>query len=131
MDDVATGGTREEVDRMAGVCIGGRNKFETNGTLSQILSEGSLKLKAVVTSGEQNMEKIAKLGKFVLGLGWDPSLDIISIDVRESECLKSILSTNNLSETHFTPRILLGIINCPHDVLGLVSPITIQAMVAY
>ena len=131
VDDVATGGTNEEVNRMAGVCVGGDNKFETDGTLSKILSEGSLKLKAVVTSGEQDIEKIAKLGKFVLGMGWDPSLDIVSIDIRESESLISILNMNSIADTLITPRILLGIINRPHDVLGLISPITIQAMIAY
>ena len=76
------GGTNEEqVDRMAGVCVGGNNKFETDGTLSKILSGGSLKQKAVVTSGKQDLEKIQKLGKFVLVMGWDPSLDIVSIDI--------------------------------------------------
>ena len=45
------------------------NKFETSGTLAQILSKGALKLKVVVTSGEQDEQKIEKLGNSVLGLG--------------------------------------------------------------
>ena len=36
-----------------------------------------------------------------------------------------------VSDAVITPRILLGIVNRPHDVLGLISPITIRAMVAY
>ena len=56
-----------------GYLVGGSNKFEIDETLSKILSEGSLTLKAIVTSGEQDKEKIAKLGKFVLGIRWDPT----------------------------------------------------------
>ena len=37
VDDVATGGMNDEVDRMAGVYVGGNNEFETDSTLSKIL----------------------------------------------------------------------------------------------
>ena len=131
VDDVATGGSCEEVDRMVGKCVGGMNKFETDGTLSQILSYGSLKLKAVVTSGEVDEEKISKLGRLVLGTGWDPTLDLINVDIRETDVLRRVLDAVDISEIKITPRILLGIINRPHDILGLVMPITIRAMVAY
>ena len=131
VDDIATGGSHEEVDRMVGRCIGGTNKFETDGTLSQILANGSLKLKAVVTSGDHDEEKINKLGRLVLGTGWNPTLDRISIEIRETEVLRNVLEANDVSEVKLTPRILLGIINKPHDILGLIMPITIRAMAAY
>ena len=38
---------------------------------------------------------------------------------------------NSNADTLITPHIILGIINRPHDVLGLILPITIQAMVVY
>ena len=131
VDDVTSGGSLEEVNRMAGSCVDENNRFETDGTLSKILAQGSLRLKAVVTSGEQDKEKIAKLGKLVLGIGWNPTVDHIWVDIRETEQLKLILNAANLVDVTITPRILLGIINKPHDVLGLISPITIRAMVAY
>ena len=105
-DDIATGGSAEEVKQMAGNCVGGISKFETDGTLSQILAQGSLRLKAVVTSGEQDLEKIMKLGKFVLGIGWNPTIDFIIIDTRQSDLLRDILTTNNVSLVILTLRIL-------------------------
>ena len=131
VDDIATGGSAEEVKQMAGNCVGGISKFETDGTLSQILAQGSLRLKAVVTSGEQDLKKIMKLGKFVLGIGWNPTIDLIIIDTRQSDLLRDILTTDNVSLVILTLRILLGIINKPHDLLGLATPIIIRAMVAY
>ena len=104
VNDVATGGSREEVDRMVGKCVGGTNKFETNGTLSQILSNGSLKLKAIVTSGETDKEKISKLGSFVLGTGWDPTLDQTYVDVCKSDALREVLDYADIIEFKMTPR---------------------------
>ena len=45
--------------------------------------------------------------------------------------LTDILNAESMHDVTLTPRILLSIINKPHDVLGLISPITIRAMVAY
>ena len=49
VDDIATGGSPSQVKRMAGKRQSSQNKFQTNGTLPAILSEGALYLKAVVT----------------------------------------------------------------------------------
>ena len=76
VDDIATGGSAQEVQVMSGECVNPHDKFETNGTLSQILSKGTLKLKAIVTSEEKDTEKINKLG-YVLGVKWDSPLDRI------------------------------------------------------
>jgi len=53
--------------------------FGSDGTLSKILSNGSLNFKVILTSGEENTKKIDKLGNAVLGYGWDPKEDTIKI----------------------------------------------------
>ena len=131
VDDVATGGSPMEVQRIVGERVNPDNKFETNGTLSTILLHGSLNLKAVVASGEKDPEVLNKLGNSVLGISWDATHDSISIDMGSSPTLTAILHTENANEVSMTMRKLLRIINKPHDILGLVSPITIRAMVAY
>ena len=131
VDDLATGGSDSEVQRMIGDDgSSSENKFETNGTLSQILSNGSLKLKAIVSSGETDIEKINKLGRSVLGITWNPTADVISIDLRQGEALEQLLETE-VSIISLTKRILLAICNRPHDLLGLIMPIVIRLMVAY
>ena len=131
VDDIATGGSPEEVQKMMGNCVSSKNKFETNGTLSQILSNGSLKLKAIVSSGEEDDDKINKLGRSVLGIAWDPTADTININLRQNDTLAKIFNASDITDVSITKRILLGIINKPHDLLGLLSPITIRLMVAY
>ena len=131
VDDITTGGTPSEVDKMAGKRSNTENKFKTDGTLPAILSKGNLNLKAVVTSGETDREVLDKLGNSVLGIKWEAGLDLISIEIESSSVLAPILSVTKVEEVSLTMRKLLKIINKPHDVLGLVSPITIQAMVAY
>ena len=54
-----------------------------------------------------------------------------SIEMESSSVLDKIISAANIEEVSLTMRIILKIINKPHDVLGLISPITIRAMVAY
>jgi hypothetical protein len=123
VDDLATGGSLVEVQRIVGERVNPENKFETNGTLSTILSHGSLNLKAVVASGEKDPEVLNKLGNSVLGISWDATHDFISIDMGSSPTLTAILHTDNAAEVSMTMRELLRIINKPHDILGLVSPI--------
>ena len=82
MDDLATGGSKDDIKRLKGNV---NEKFETSGTLAQILNKGSLKLKVVVTSGEQEKQKVEKLGNSVLGLGWDPVSDVIEVDARGNQ----------------------------------------------
>ena len=133
VDDIATGGSPSEVRRMAGELINSDSKtnFETNGTLSKILSNGNLFLKAVVTSGETNTDVVEKLGKYVLGVKWEPRSDLISIEMYTSVILEMLLNADDYEKIILTLRVILGIVNKPHDLLGLVSPITIRAMVGY
>ena len=128
VDDLATGGCSSVVERMEG---DSNLKFETNGTLFQILSNGSLKLKVVVTSGEQDTEKINWLGNSVLGIGWDPTADIIEIDVSGSNSINIPSEVLDPAKKLVTKRVILGIVNKPYDLLGLVSPITIRLRVEY
>ena len=107
------------------------NNFETNGTLSQIFSKGNLNLKAVVVSGEDNQNVINKLGKYVLGVKWLSASDLISIEMYSQAVIDELLNTDSLDTVILTLRTILDIVNKPHDLLGLVTPITIRAMVAY
>ena len=115
---------------MAGVCSSTTDAFETDGTLSQIFSNGSLKLKAIVTSGEKDIDKLDKLGRYVLGITWDATAGTIAIDLRQTAKFFALLDSRDLDDILITMRILLGIINKPHDLLGLITPIIIRLMVA-
>ena len=106
------------------------NKFETTGTLAQILSKGALKLKVVVTSGEQDEQKIEKLGNSVLGLGWDPVDDTIEVYACGNDT-DLLYDLSDPSKLNLTKRETLGIVNKPYDLLGLISPITIRLKCAY
>ena len=76
-----------------------------------------------MTYGEDNSAKSHKLGKSILGHGWDPKNDTISIGSRPKDFLIAIhKGTDGLPSVLFTPRILFGIVNKPHDLLGLMSP---------
>ena len=61
----------------------------------------------------------------------DPKPDMISIEMESSNTLETTLSATNVQDVSLTMRKMLKIINKPHDILGLVSPVTILAMVAY
>ena len=124
VDDLATGGSSTSVQRFKGNEL---DDYKTDGTVSQILGRGSLNLKAIVTSGEDDAEKVDRLGSHILGLGWDPERDIISVDMRGNKSTTNI----ELDNIILTKRVILGIINKTYDLLGLLSPITIQLKVAY
>jgi hypothetical protein len=95
VDDLTSGGTSEEVSRFIGQ---EHEDFQCDGTLPTIMSKGSLRLKAIVISGETNQKKIDKLGGKVLGLGWDPLVDTIGIDLSVS------LKTKNKMKISLTAR---------------------------
>ena len=125
------GGSEKEVTKIIGVPFRGDNKFETNGTLTQILSHGSFRLKAIVRSGESDSDIIEKVGGSALGTIWNPTTDVIFINLRLSDYVLKLINTVSAGKISLTRRIILGIINKPHDLLGLISPISIRLMVAY
>ena len=68
MDDGVTGGRTADVNRMKGI----RNDDGVySGTMSQILSKGNLKVKAMISSYEKNKSAIDLMGSKVLGYHWD------------------------------------------------------------
>ena len=131
VDDITTGGSEKEVSKMIGDPVCGDKKFERNGTLTQILSHGSLRLKAIVRSGETDTEIIDKVGGSALGTIWNPTTDIIFINLRLSDYVDKLINSVDVNNISLTRRIILGIINKPHDLLGLISPITIRLMASY
>ena len=73
-----------------------------------------------MTSGEENAQKVDKLGNSVLGLGWDPVNDIIKVDAHGN----AVDLPYDLSDPYklsLTKRETLGIINKPYDLFGLIS----------
>jgi hypothetical protein len=69
VDDLASGGTPDQVSRVIG---DEREEFQCDGTIPTILANGSFRLKVIVSSGEADSrklsQKLAKLGKEVLEL---------------------------------------------------------------
>ena len=136
VDDFASGGTQEQVDRFVGKDIG---NLKCDGTVPTILSQGSLQLKVIVTSGETNPEKLAKLGKSVLGLGWSPPVETISINLNNVNILRKndhskpeiVNDLSLIRHDDLTPSNLLGIINGIFDPPGLAAPITTRLKVAF
>ena len=138
VDDFASGGNRTQVTRFVGNEI---KDFQCDGTLPTILSKSSLRLKVIVTSGETNEQKIAKLGGKVLGIEWNPSLDKISIafkvslatdkNIRNNKLTLSPHSLETFDKNLLNARNLLGIVNGVYDPLGLVAPITARLRVAF
>ena len=123
VDDIASGGTPEQVSRFVGEETGGKY----DGTVPEILSRGALNLKVIVTSGETSKEKLEKLGNTVLGIGWDAPSDTICINFMNS--LKHPIAT--LIEGPLSLRLCLSIVNSIYDPLGLVTPITVRLKVAF
>ena len=89
VDDLSTGGTPGEVDRFMGKET---SDLQQDGSIPQILSKGSLKLKVMVSSGESNLEKLEKIGSKILGVGWNPINDNLNFN------FERIISKQNRKE---------------------------------
>ena len=68
MDDRASGGNKEEVDRMVG-------SQSNPGTIAQILSLGGFTAKAYVVGGQCTEEEAETLGGKFLTISYDPHTD--------------------------------------------------------
>ena len=76
VDDGVSGGNEQQVRRF----IGNKNSDGTfNGTISQILGKGGFKLKAIMKSGEQDLEQIEKLGTTIFGYVWNSVTDEMGV----------------------------------------------------
>ena len=129
VDDGATGGDPEQVQRFRGnKGVDGRY----DGTIPQILSLGGLDIKAMMVSGEEDVEAIDKLGKKVLGIDYDVGKDEFQFPLqvqvhpkkRGVRAGKPITFENlsDLDSIKFTPRILTGLVNSFYDPLSLMCP---------
>ena len=63
---------------MVGDCNEVDGELYYTGTVSQILTQGSLRVKCMVRSGETNETAIRKVGGMMLGHHWDAVIDQIS-----------------------------------------------------
>ena len=131
----ASGGTPTEVSRLM---ENEHENFQCDGTLSTIMSKGSVRLKAIVKSGETNQGKINKIGGKVLGLVWNPSEYTVNVDLsvtlktaNNEKILLSPESVLSIETNLFTRRNLLSVVNGVYDPLGLVAPITIRLRAAF
>ena len=65
VDDVAGGGSEEDVKRMRGdLVVEQDGKLTFTGTVSQILDLASFRPKAIICSGETDERILSKLGKY-------------------------------------------------------------------
>ena len=109
MNDLASD-FQDEISHMIG---GESSPFQYDGSLSAILAMSCLRLKVLVASGENDPGKLHKLGKSVLGIGWDPSSDSIIIQFNSG--------ISNLVKSLLNMRYPLGVISGICDLLGLCS----------
>ena len=136
VDDLATGGSKEEVQRFKG---NEDENLQCDGTMTQILTQGGLKLKAVVVSGEQDGLALEKLGASVLGLGFSTQEDLLYVKFKANISKRRRgaptgpdLKKEDLDQmegSNLTMRMCLGVCNSQYDPLGLASPLIIRLKV--
>ena len=82
VDDGTTGGSVEDVNRMQGV----KNlKGEFSGTIPSMFRAVGLKLKTMVRSFSDDPEESDKLSGKVLGYGWNPKDDLMSVQLLQEK----------------------------------------------
>ena len=113
------GGSYESVNRMKGFKLADGT---FSGSLTRILNIGKLKIKTLVSSGEQDEEAKNLLGNKVLGMGWEATSDIMSLSFpvylmnkkrksRVSPPLTKETLWELLPKVEMTRRVCLGIVN--------------------
>ena len=133
VDDGTTGGSIEDVNRMQG--IKGPNG-EFSGTIPSMYRAVGLKLKTMVRSFSTDIEESEKLSGKVLGYGWNPKNDLMSVAIKFnfSKKRKGLRTQPDMTiadiesfkvQTH-NRRTLLSICNSIYDPLGVISPVTIK-----
>merc|ERR1712105_461757 len=78
VDDRASGGTKEEVERFKGEIIEGKY----TGTIQQILNFGEFKIKSIVESGCTDRSAMELLGSSALGYEWDATKDGMHVKIK-------------------------------------------------
>ena len=76
MDDIHTGGSQKDINRMLG-SLDSSGKF--TGKIPRLLDNVGLKLKTFIQSGSKDFEANKKLSGCALGYLWDPSTEVMGI----------------------------------------------------
>ena len=139
VDDGCTGGSEEEVQRMIGeVQEEDDGSLKYSGTVQQILSRVSFKIKMMVRSGEQqNSLALEKMGGMILGHCWDPMKDVFTFQPKVylgkkvrggiHEGPELTIQTLSLLEDYlWTRRTVLSTIAGIFDPAGLIAPYTMK-----
>ena len=138
VDDIATGGTEAEVVRFKGV--EDKETMVCDGTMPQIMSKTHLFLKAIAVTGEEDGDKLKKLGASVLGLGFSTERDTLMVKFRANTSVKkrgaptgpdwTVDTIGGLTDVELTFRLCMGVTNCQYDPMGFGCPIVIRLKVA-
>ena len=134
VDDGVTGGSRAAVIRMKGIR---QEDGSYSGTMSQILSKGNLRVKAMLSSYEEDKSAIELMGSKVLGYLWhveDTDQLAVLLPMNISGRVRKIkqkpdltIETLHLLETtKFTKRVCLSIANSVVDILGIACPFILR-----
>ena len=134
VDDITTGGDVQQVKRFKGV--EDPVTLACDGTMSQILGQANLMLKAVAVSGEHDGGALQKLSGSVLGHGYSTERDELTVrfKVNVSPRRRGKVTGPNvtrdtigeLSQAVLTRRVLLGVCNGQFDMLGIATPALIK-----
>ena len=129
VDDISTGGTQAEVVRFKGVEDG--VTMVCDGTMTQIMSKTHLLLKAVAISGEEDGDKLKKLGSSVLGLGFSTQRDTMRVEFKVNTSAKKRGAPtgpswdrdniDKLEDSNLSMRAAMGVTNSQYSPLGLAS----------
>ena len=137
VDDVSTGGTREECQRFKGSeCPG---SLQCDGTIPQILGKGGFSLKAMVLSGEPDGLALHTLGAAVLGLGFSTGTDMLSVKFKVNVSLHirgkpteedlTVETLHKLQVATITKRTCLRVVSSQYDPLGIASCLMVKLKV--
>ena len=138
VDDGATGGTIEEVDRLVGVKDPITGLY--TGTLQQILSIGGFKIKEFMISGRRSDESKKLLGDGILGYQWESSVDIMAVRLKVNLSMSkkkvhrypdfTLDDLPRLRNVKLTKRKLLMLIGSIYDPLSILSPFTVKLKIS-
>ena len=134
VDNVQTGGSELEVARYKGE--ENTDWGECDGTIPNILRKGGFKLKAIKVSGEENDEKLEKLGGAALGNKFSCKKDTPTIKFkanvtkrRRGKPTGGDLNVESLHQVALTRRVCLSVTNSIFNPVGFVAPVTFKLKV--
>ena len=133
VDDLTTGGTREECLRFKGV--EDPVTLLCDGTFPQILAEGGFEVKAIALAGEKDGKALEKLGGAIFGFPYSTEADVLEVKFRVnlSEHRRkmptgpdiTVETLDQMQTAVLTKRVCLRVVSSQYDMLGIASPLTI------